>query len=323
MKILIYGAGIVGCSYGWQLSEAGHSISVLVRKGKKQDTVENGIVIHCTDFRGGQKQVKQTVFRPAVLDELSSQNDFDYIIVSTNNLYLKEVLPILGKLAGKAHILFFQNMWKDDVDEIANYLSPGQYFFGFPFMVGGGRDDKGIISAISGLKYSHTPLGELNGEITPRVQKIANALEDAHLKPTITTQISVWLITHYAVAAGLSAGIITAGGGKAFAGDSKIIRETIKSIREGFEVCVKTGINPKSEKANRLYYLPLFLGVSIAKKVYSDEALAIMFDGHTNHAPQEMVKMLDDLISGGEKYNVNTARLKQFIERIKLKAVVV
>jgi len=317
MKILIYGAGIVGSTYGWQLSEAGHTVSVLVRKGKKQEIVENGIAIHCTDFREGQKQVKQTVFRPAVLDELTSQNDFEYIIVSTNNLHLKEVLPVLGKSAGKAHIVFFQNLWKDDFDEIANYLSPGQYFFGFPFMVGGGRDDKSIYSAISGLKYSHTPLGELNGEITPRVQKIANALEDAHLKPTITTQITVWLITHYAVAAGLSAGIISAGGGKTFAGNSGIIKETLKSIQEGLEVCEKTGINPKSEKANRLYYLPLFISVSIAKKVYSDDALAIMFDGHTKHAPHEMVKMLDDLITSGEKYNVNTARLKQFSEKMK------
>jgi len=316
MKILIYGAGIVGCTYGWQLSEAGHDLSVLVRKEKKQQIEEDGIAIHCTDFRGGQKQIKQTVFRPNVIDELTSQNDFEYIIVSTNNLHLKEVLPVLAKSAGKAHILFFQNMWTDDFDEIANYLSPEQYFFGFPFMVGGGRDSKSIYCAISGLKYSHTPLGELNGEITPRVQKIAKALEDANLKPIINTQISVWLITHYAVAAGLSAGIITAGGAKAFVSDSKTIKETIKSIREGLEVCLKRGINPKSEKANRLYYLPLFISVAIARKVYSDEALTIMFDGHTNHSPEEMTKMLDDLIACGEKHSVMTPYLKHFKERI-------
>jgi 2-dehydropantoate 2-reductase len=316
MKILIYGAGIIGSTYGWQLSEAGHDVSVLVRKEKKHQIKENGIAIHCTDFRGGQKQIKQIVFRPEVIDELSPQNDFEYIIVSTNNLHLKEVLPVLAKSAGKAHILFFQNLWKDDFDEIAKFLSPEQYFFGFPFMVGGGRDDKSINSAISGLKYSHTPLGELNGEMTSRVQKIAGALEAANLKPILSTQISVWLITHYAVAAGLSAGIITAGSGKAFAGDSKIIKETIKSIREGFEVCVRIGINPKSEKANKLYYLPLFISVPIAKKVYSDEGLAIMFDGHTKHLPEEIVKMLDDLITCGEKNNVKTPTLKRFRERI-------
>jgi len=315
MKILIYGAGIVGCTYGWQLSEAGHDVSVLVRKGKRSQAEENGIAIHCTDFRGSQKQVKQIIFHPKVIDSLSSENDYEYIIVSTNNLNLKEVLPILGESAGKAHILFFQNIW-DEFDEIASYLSPEQYLFGFPFMVGGGRDDKSIHSAISGLKHSHTPLGELNGKITPRVQKIAKALEETHLKPIISIQIRVWLITHYAVAAGLSAGIMKAGSGKAFANDSNTIRETIKAIREGLDVCAKRGIDPKAEKANKLYYLPLFISVPIAKKVYANEALSIMFDGHTRHSPDEMKKMLEDIIVFGENQGVNMPFLKRFNEAI-------
>lgn len=33
MKILIYGAGVVGCTYGWQLSKVGCDVTVLVRKG--------------------------------------------------------------------------------------------------------------------------------------------------------------------------------------------------------------------------------------------------------------------------------------------------
>lgn len=36
MKILIYGAGVVGCTYGWQLSKAGCDVAVLVRKEQKE-----------------------------------------------------------------------------------------------------------------------------------------------------------------------------------------------------------------------------------------------------------------------------------------------
>lgn len=36
MKILIYGAGVVGCTYGWQLSKVGYDVTVLVRKGQKE-----------------------------------------------------------------------------------------------------------------------------------------------------------------------------------------------------------------------------------------------------------------------------------------------
>lgn len=315
MKILIYGAGIIGSTYGWQLSKVGHDITVLVRPGKLQSTEENGIHIQCSDFRGGQKQTEQIVFRPKVVDKLLPENDFEYIIVPTNGIYLKEILPVLKESAGKSHILFFQNMW-DDFDEIARHLSSGQYFFGFPFMVGGGRNEQGVDSVISGLKYSHTPLGELDGAITPRLQKIAKAMEDANMKPVISGHIKTWLITHYAIAAGLSAGIMKAGSGKAFVQHPEIIREAIKSIREGLSVCAKRGINIKMEKSNKLYSLPLFLAVPIAKQIYSNEALQRMFDGHTKHAPQEMRKMVADILTYGEKYGIKTPYLTSLQERI-------
>jgi len=316
MKILIYGAGIVGTTYGWQLSKAGHEITVLVRPEKKQSVKEEGIHIRCTDFRGGQKAIEEVVFKPDVTDSLSADNDFEYIIVTTNNLHLKEILPILSKSAGNAHILFFQNMWVDDLNSINEYLSEEQYFFGFPFMAGGGRDTGGIRSAISGLKQSHTPLGELNGEVSERVQKIAKALENANLKPIIYNQIKIWLITHYAVAAGLSAGIMKAKSGRNFANNSDILKEAIRAIREGLEVCRKLGYNPTAEKANRLYSLPFFIAIPIAKKVYSNEALCLMFDGHTQHSPNEMKKMLEDIIAEGKKHAVKVPFLKQIKETI-------
>lgn len=320
MKILIYGAGIVGCTYGWQLSEAGCDITVLVRPDKKESIEQDGITINCSDFRSGTKVVKEIVFRPKVIDSLLVDNNFEYIIVTTNNLHLTEILPILKESAGQAHILFFQNMWMDDFYETEKYLSLNQYFFGFPFMAGGGRESNTIYSAISGLKYSHTPLGEIDGSITPRVQKIADVLEKANLKPMLYKQIKVWLITHYAVAAGLSAGIMMAGGGKAFSSDTKILRHTFKAIREGLEVCSKIGIDSKSEKSNKLYYLPLFIGTAIAKKVYSNEALCMMFDGHTQHSPDEMQKMLNDIIDCARSNNIPTPYLSDFEEKLNDKS---
>lgn len=320
MKILIYGAGIVGCTYGWQLSEVGCDITVMVRPDRKESIEQEGITMNSSDFRGRTMVVKKIVFRPKVIDHLSPDNDFEYIIVTTNNLHLTETLPILKKSIRQAHILFFQNMWIDDFYEIEKYLSPNQYFFGFPFMAGGGKENNVIQSAISGLKYSHTPLGEIDGSITPRVQKISDALEKANLKPMLYKQIKVWLITHYAVAAGLSAGITMAGSGKAFSSDTKILRHTFKAIREGLKICSKLGIDSKSEKSNKLYYLPLFIGTAIAKKVYSNEALCLMFDGHTKHSPNEMWKMLNDIIDCGKNHNIQTPYLFDFEEKFKYKS---
>lgn len=139
MKILIYGAGVVGSTYGWLLHKKGHDVTILARSEKRNALRENGIHIVCQDFRNGERKVSDIIFNPHIIDELSADNDFDYIIVATNKLQLPSVLPSLKAGAGKANIVFFQNNW-DSFDEIASYLRPEQYFFGFPFMVGGGRN---------------------------------------------------------------------------------------------------------------------------------------------------------------------------------------
>ena len=308
MKILIYGAGVIGCTYGWQLVEAGHDITLLARKEQKEQIEKNGIHLICQDFRDNKKTIIDTVFHPHVIDELTAQNEFEYIIVTTNKIQLPDVLPVLSSSAGNAHILFFQNNW-DCFDKIARYLKAEQYFFGFPFMAGGGKDADGIHCVISGMKYSHTPIGEMNGEITPRVRKLAKALDKARLKPVFSQQILLWIITHYAAAAGLTAGILNAGSASKFVNDSAIIRTTIRAIREGFAICLKRGYNAKSEKANKLYQLPLFISVPIAKKIYSNEALQLMFDGHVMHSPREVRQMIEDMIAYGKEYGIATPHL--------------
>ena len=95
MKILIYGAGVVGSTYGWLLHKKGHDVTILARSEKRNALRENGIHIVCQDFRNGERKVSDIIFNPHIIDELSADNDFDYIIVATNKLQLPSVLPSL------------------------------------------------------------------------------------------------------------------------------------------------------------------------------------------------------------------------------------
>lgn len=317
MKILIYGAGVIGCTYGWQLAQIGCDISILVRKNKKQIIEENGINIHCTDLRDGEKNIQDIKFRPTVIDSLSSDNDFEYIIVTTNNLNLDDVLVTLKTSAGNAHILFFQNIWMDEIDKIKDFLSPQQYFFGFPFIVGGGKNQDEIKSIISGSKYSHTMLGEVSGNITPRIQEMKKILLQANMKPLISNDIQTWLISHCAFMASINAGIIAEGGTmKKLLNNGKALNKTILAIRESFCVCSVMGINPKAEKENRLYYYPLFISSFVVKKVFSNEAMQAMFDAYLENSKQEVIKMVNSIIQSGTKYNIEIPHLRSLKDQL-------
>ena len=74
MKILVFGAGVVGISYAWQLSLAGHEVVLLVRPGRKQEVESGGIAISCLDFRGGLpflglgKKRSEAVYHPVLAE---------------------------------------------------------------------------------------------------------------------------------------------------------------------------------------------------------------------------------------------------------------
>ena len=53
MKILIVGTGVIGVSYGWALSKAGHEVTHFVRKGRGGQ-FERGIALDVIDQRTGR-----------------------------------------------------------------------------------------------------------------------------------------------------------------------------------------------------------------------------------------------------------------------------
>lgn len=58
-------------------------------KGQKELVQKDGIHIICSDFRENTQKDTDIIFKPTVIDELLSNNDFEYIIVSTNKLQLQ------------------------------------------------------------------------------------------------------------------------------------------------------------------------------------------------------------------------------------------
>jgi len=81
MKILIIGSGVIGTTISWQLSEAGHDLSMFIRKEKKTRVEKNGITIDCKDFRWKKPVHDLFVYKPRAVDDFSSDDRYDLIIV--------------------------------------------------------------------------------------------------------------------------------------------------------------------------------------------------------------------------------------------------
>ena len=77
MKILVFGAGVIGVAYAWQLSQVGHDVALLVRRGRKQELESKGIAISWLDnrgwllFLGGGKKPTTTIYHPLLVEAFS------------------------------------------------------------------------------------------------------------------------------------------------------------------------------------------------------------------------------------------------------------
>lgn len=76
MKILIYGAGVIGSIYAARLYEAGYNVTLLARGERFKSLKENGVIV---------KNVltgKQTIHNVPLTQQLATNDSYDIIIVT-------------------------------------------------------------------------------------------------------------------------------------------------------------------------------------------------------------------------------------------------
>lgn len=316
MKILVIGAGVIGVTYAWQLSLCGNEVSFYVRSEKVNPIRENGISITCLDTRRLKDRAVKTVFRPQVTDTITQADAYDLVMVCVNSNQIGSVLPVLKPIAGLIDILFFSNLW-DGLDQIAAALTPDQYFLGYPFKAGGGRDKNGIDTVIFGTIFTETLLGELSGEISPRVKRFSTALKQARMNPRIHRNIRAYLLSHYVWAAANVGAYMQAGSYENFSKNRQVLRCMYLAMREGFQVCRAKGVNPATITPTCFYYLPLFLLVPITQALYRIPAMRRMFEGHVLHSPGEVSDMYRQVLAAGVHHAIDMPNFSAYFPFIE------
>jgi len=313
MKILVFGAGVVGTAYAWQLSLAGHDVALLVRPGRKQELERQGIAISCFDMRKIPWKHLTTTYHPHVVEDFSPADGYALILVCVRSTQLQEALPHLAAKAGEATILFVQNNWSGRA-EIEQYLAPARYLLGFP-SVGGGRDAQSIQCALG----ASMRLGEPDGRLTTRLRTIAAVMRQADIKPRLTRRIIPWLWAHYAGIAAVGAGLCQAGSLPALASSAPILKDTLLAGREALAVCRARGIQLWRVPDEALpFLLPAWLFVPFMRRFLHTEVARLGLEGHADgYADDEVRAMYENVLNEGESLGVKMPHLRGFQQYIE------
>ncbi len=286
MRILVYGAGVLGSVYAAHLHEGGHNVAVLARGQRLADIREHGIVL---EELGGDSRLEATV---PVVESLEHGDAYDLVLVIVRKTQVASVLPTLAANSNTPNVAFLMNTAAGP-DELVRSVGPNRVLMGFP---GGGGVLKGHVVryAVRG-KGSHrleTTLGELDGTTTPRLQSIVEAFHQASIPVAVCGNIDAWLKTHVALVSPVAQALYRAGGDNyALARDYKTVRLMLQAVREGLGVVQGVGLPITPRHLELINWLPMWLWVPLLRKFLNTDFAEIALAGHARAARDEMTQL--------------------------------
>ena len=260
MKTLVVGAGIIGTTWGWALSNAGINVTHLVRPSNK-DRYKDGIILDMLDGRKGHKKENIVKYDLKCVETISASDPYELIIVSVNFNKIDAVLDQLVPLSGDAIFLIFGANWFG-VEPIDKRLPRERYLLGFPRGGGTQQDDTHYSVAMDPSVF----LGEADGRRTEKLQRVEALFAQADLSADIPYNILHLLWTSHAIAIGYGAGLAQSGDVNAFLHNRAAIIHAYNITKEIFDLCRLRGADPyKALSPSALYKLPPWLFAIVVK----------------------------------------------------------
>ncbi len=287
MKILVYGAGVLGSLYAARLEESGQEVTILARGQRLAEIREHGIVLE--DVTSGQ----QTTTPINVAEQLAPENAYDLVVVVMRKTQISAILPILAANQHTPNILFMGNN-ASGPDEMIKALGRDRVLLGFPG-AGGVREKHVIRYVVVSGRNQATTFGELDGRTSPRLRGIAHTFKAAGFPVEISKNMDAWLRTHVVKVSPVAYALYMAGGDNhQLARNRDALVLMVKAMREGFQVLRALNIPIVPSKLKIVEWLPAPIVVFLMKLMVNSKEAEITMAGHANAGRDEMKQLADD-----------------------------
>lgn len=202
MKLLVYGAGVLGSLFSARMHEAGYDVSLLARGERLAALRRHGVQLAEADSPAVRRVPVPVVEHPA--------GGYDLIAVFVRT---HQVDAVLESLAGLEGDVLFLHSWAAGAQPLGAVIGHERVLLGFP--TAGGTMDGDVV------RYRATnfmtrrvamPIGEPDGRATPRLERIVEAFRTAGINAKPERRMDAWLKTHAAFAVPLGQAVQAAGG---------------------------------------------------------------------------------------------------------------
>ena len=286
MKILVYGAGVIGSLYAGKLQAGGHSVTVLARGDRLSEIRHYGLVLQDV-ISGGRMAIKVET-----AERIAADAQYDIALVTVRRDQLASAVPELKADWSIPNFLFMLNN-PAGTESLAERLGRDRVLLGFPG-AGGTRDRHVIHYAL--IPQQPTTLGEMDGQPSSRLRAIEMALRTSGFPTKISHDMDAWLKAHAFFVTAVSGAIYLAGGDcRRLSEEDTLLMLMTNGVREGFSAVRALGLTVTPLALRALFtWLPKSFAISYWRKFFRAEVADYVFGRHARAASGEMRTIAND-----------------------------
>lgn len=225
-RILIVGAGVIGSVYALKIMEAGCDVTVLEKGDRYNQLIHEEIRIE--DIR--LRKIKSSKVK--VINSLSDDDHFDYILVAVRNENLGELYPILRSNCSENIVFMTSNYLGAQayIDEIGRKRT----IIAFPGIAG--KIENGTVKYRMLSRFIQpAAIGDLSEQKSDRLKTLKKIFCKAGFCVRINNDMNSWLMNHLALACPFTSAIYFDGGNNySVASNEKALIILTQAVKENF-----------------------------------------------------------------------------------------
>ena len=304
MKILVFGAGVLGSLYAARLKQSGQDVTILARGQRLAYIRKHGIVLE--HALSGEREIVQV----PVVEHLHEDDAYDLIIVLVRKNQVSTVLPTLSSNRKTPNILFMVNN-PSGYDEWITAVGQKRLVLGFAG-AGGTRVGNVVRYMIVSRFLQPTTFGELDGSKTSRLKKIMRVFRYAGFPTALTSNMDAWQKTHVAWVSPVANAIYMMNGDNhKLAQTPQSVHLLVRAVREGFQTLRALGTPITPGKLRMWEWMPERLLVGLLRLWADTNHFKTVAVEHAMAASDEMGQIADEFRALIESTSLKTPAIDE------------
>ncbi|MCH5296466.1 MAG: ketopantoate reductase family protein [Ruminococcus sp.] len=280
MRLLIYGAGVIGCLYAALFNEAGYDTTLYAR-GKRLETLNNVGLLYEVKGEIHKSNVK-------VIEKLTDDDCYEYIFLTVKENQVYSALKELSN-NNSPNIVTMVNTLEEYCawEEICGR---GRILPAFPG-AGGSFEGDVLKADLTPWIIQPTTFGEISGKKTERLLKLEVLFKQSHIPYQIVKDMHEWQLCHLAMVVPIADAYYEANNPKKAGCERNVMNKTARRMKSNFCTLHRLGIKLSPKKMNLFRFFPIpVLSIGLSIVFQSDFGKTFMYQ-HSMNAPDEMKQL--------------------------------